>query len=290
MRLYASLVLLFVSLLIIPTVASAGSMLSDTFYLPATVIVANPPNPSYTIMLLGLNGYVFQVNVSGNMAVASVVLYQNGSVVNISQIKTFSVAERYYIQVYSDVVSIGSYKFLLPMQNPTVLGIEYNGTAPSVQIIAHNSNGEINITAIDVGEYRQENGTLDRLKDLAGGFLEFFQLIGAGITAFFSIVYYSIDVIWNVARIMFYYASIALSIFRQYVLPNLTLALGLYFLVTVGDMVRKLPREGLDAVVDWGRLWYGHVMAIVRFFEWMFQTTVKIINTIANIIEAIWPL
>ena len=289
---WLSLLVLFFAVSSIVYADVAGQQIG----LPATIIVALPPEANVSIGVVGVgNGtmyHVFRLDIMGSgpyncTAYHFIVDGQNITIVDTDEFVLGD--DRIILSIYTDRVVYGSRQIAIPIPETTGIFISYNGSPPQVQIIDH-ENGSARITALDIGEYQRENGTFDRLKELAGNFLFFFGIIGAGLLAFVKIVWYSVEAVWNVARVVFYYASIVLFFFEKYVLPNLTLALGLYFLLTVGDMVRKLPKEGLDAVVDWGRLWYNHVMAVVRFFEWLFQTIIKIINAISNVIEAIWPL
>ena len=121
---------------------------------------------------------------------------------------------------------------------------------------------------------------------------DFFGLLGIiwiGFVTFFNLIIAVFNIVWQLILFVFNYINMGLNIFVNYILPHLTLFMGIYFFGTLAVAVGSLPRKGLEAFIDWGKLWYSHIMALVNFIKMLAEWAYKLINIIIKLIDTITP-
>lgn len=120
----------------------------------------------------------------------------------------------------------------------------------------------------------------------------FFSWLGRvwiGIIEFFNIVVAVFDAVWTLLLFIVHYLNIALYVTYTYILPNLALFIGIYFFMTLSMAVASIPKRGFQALIDWGKLWYSHIMALINFVKMLAEWAYKLVNIIIKLVDAITP-
>jgi len=152
-------------------------------------------------------------------------------------------------------------------------------------------SGELSITVNEYGALIPEEPIAAAPDPFTavGEFFSFLQIAWQGLVTWFNLIAATINIVWSIIVFVFNYVGIILGIVNEYVLPNLALFIGIYFFATLGMAVADLPKKGFTALIDWGKLWYGHIMALVNFIKMLAYWAQKIIDMIIKLIDAITP-
>ena len=107
-----------------------------------------------------------------------------------------------------------------------------------------------------------------------------FVFIWTLISKFFSIA-------WEVARFLFTILGKVWWFVEGYIIPNLPLFIGIYFVLTLATAIAMIPRKGVEALIWFAHLWYSHIMALVRFFKFLADMMWRLLTIILKIIDII---
>ncbi len=176
------------------------------------------------------------------------------------------------------------YQHTLDLSNATLSIVWYGGGDGYLAVYTNQTEEENSGGGgIEIPGYSRSMPGLGFLKSVK----DFLKSIFVGLEAFISLIGNTVEDIWAIITFVFAYVNIAYGIFHEYVIPYLGLFLGVYFFGTLGAAVASIPRRGFMALVDWGHLWYGHIMALVRFIKLLAEWAWKIIQAVTDLLSKI---
>lgn len=229
-----------------------------------------------------------------------------GHYINITYSKTLTLAEKtrigtsvgdkaeysgyQIIVIGNNYVAVGARRYLHNVNlSNAVLTVDWSDVPDNLggPLIIVLSGSPIGDPRLQIPDY---NATDTGLVESLGSIWYLFSLVSPAFFVFVNLVAASIDIVWRVIQFVFMYVGMALAVAQEYVLPYLGLFIGLYFFGTLGMAIASIPKQGFMALVEWGRLWYSHIMALVRFIKMLAEWMIKAIQVLVNLISSILPI
>lgn len=194
------------------------------------------------------------------------------------------------VAIGNNFVAVGARKYYhnVNLSNAT-LTVDWSDVTDNLggPLIIVLSGSEIGDPRLVIPDYNQTDvGLIESL----GSLWFLFGLVVPGFFIFVNILSAAITTIWTIIQFVFTYVALGIDIAQRYVIPYLGMFIGLYFFGTLAMAVSSIPKQGLNALIDWGKLWYNHVMALVRFIKMLADMFIKALQALANIISSILPL
>jgi len=220
-----------------------------------------------------------------NMAEINITKTSSYAITILTYYDNETIAGKHLIIIAGNKIQVGirSYMHNLNMTRIVLIINLYGSGNGKLKLLVkfHDQGGSLNIGTYSFGA----PNPLSAISD----FFSFLGIVWNGLIIFFDLVKTVFNMIWSIIVFVFSYLNIVIVIAEKYVLPNLALFMGIYFFTTLGMAIASMPKKGLEALIDWGRLWYGHIMALVNFIRMLANWAYKLINIIIKLIDAITP-